>query len=89
MKKSVIREIFHGKRGQMETMQVFSEAYQEAANERCDAYDAMKEKFDPEQLELQQKFSDAQDDVWYEEVNYYFVEGFKLGVLIGIECMEE
>ena len=89
MKKSVIRAIFHGNRGQMETMQAFSEAYQEAASKRCDAYDAMKEKLDPEQLELQQKFSDAQEDIWYEEVNYYFVEGFKLGVLIGIECMEE
>lgn len=52
MKKSVIREIFHGNRGQMETMQAFSEAYQEAASKRCDAYDAMKEKLDPEQLEL-------------------------------------
>ena len=88
MKKSVIRDIFKGFRGHIETM---PKPEKDDANEKisCDIYDELKEKLTSEQLKLHQKFVDSIDFSWSEEVDFYFVQGFKLGLLIGIECMEE
>lgn len=54
----------------------------------CAAYDELKEKLSPELLNLHQKLVDALEGNWSSELDFYFVEGFKLGLQIGIECME-
>ena len=87
MKKSVILDIFNGERGHRETMKMPDGHFEKS--QTADAYDELIEKLSPELLELHKKFTDALNDDHYEEVNFFFVEGFKLGLLTGIECAEE
>lgn len=89
MKKSVIIDIFNGFRGHRETMNMPKDNIKENMGIVCDTYDELKEKLSPELLTLHQKLVDSLENEWSEEVNFYFVEGFKLGLLIGIECLEE
>lgn len=86
--KSVISDIFNGVRGHRETMTIPKEERKHIGMV-CDIYDELKVKLSPELLNLHQKFVDALEGNWSEEVDFYFVEGFKLGLLIGIESMEE
>lgn len=88
MKKSAIKDIFHGLRGNIEGMGT-PKNDKENLSIVSDTYDELKEKLSPELLNLHQKLVDALESDWSEEVDFYFTEGFKLGVLIGIECMEE
>lgn len=87
MKKSVILDIFHGVKGHMDTMTM------PAGNKKnskvvCDTYDDLKEKLSPELFKLHQRFVDALECDWSDEVDFFFAEGFKLGLLIGVECIE-
>ena len=54
MKKSVIKGIFHGFRGHMETMNMPKDS-QEKLGIVCDTYDELKEKISPELLNLHSK----------------------------------
>lgn len=87
MKKSVINDIFHGFRGDMETMNRTNS--EESSKIVCQTYDELKEKLSPEMFTLHQKLVDALEDDWAEAVDFYFAEGFKLGLAIGVECMED
>lgn len=89
MKKSVIKDIFYGFRGHRETMNMPKDIINDNMSIVCDTYDELKEKISPELLNLHQKLVDSLENEWSEEVDFYFAEGFKLGVLIGVECMEE
>ncbi len=84
--KSAIRDIFHGVRGHMETMTPSID--KKNMGIVCDTYDELKKRLSPELLELHQKLVDALERNWAEEVDFFFTEGFKLGVFIGIECTE-
>lgn len=88
MKKSAIRDIFNGLKGHRETMNMpdYDKGNMEIV---CNAYDELKEKMSPELFSLHRKLVDALEENWCEEVDFHFVEGFKLGILIGMECMEE
>lgn len=86
MKKSAIKDIFHGVRGHIETMDLPKD--NENASNLCDAYNELERNLSPEQLKLHQKVVDALEGDWSQEVDFYFAEGFKLGLLIGIECSE-
>lgn len=55
----------------------------------CEAYEELEKKLSPELFKLHEKFADALEGQLVKEIDFYFVEGFKLGLLIGIECMEE
>lgn len=88
MEKSAIKDIFNGLRGHRETMKTTKEN-KEYLSIVCDTYDELKEKLSPEMLKLHEKLVDALENDWVEEVDFYFVEGFKLGLLIGIECSQE
>ena len=87
--KSAILDIFNGFRGHRETMSFPKDFVRKNMGLVCDTYDELKEKISPELLELHQKFVDALEKNWSEELDFYFIEGFKLGLHIGIECMEE
>lgn len=89
MKKSAILDIFNGFRGHRDTINMPKEIIKKNMGKVCDTYEELKEKFSPEMLNLHQKFVDALEDNWSFELDFYFVEGFKLGLLIGIECISD
>lgn len=88
MKKSVIKDIFNGYRGCRDTMNMPKDFVKKNMGIVCDTYDELKEMLSPEVLILHQKFVDALEGNWSEELDFYFAEGFKLGLLIGIECID-
>ena len=87
MKNSAIKDIFYGLRGQMDTMHMPKEHFEKSTV--SDSYDELIAKLSPELLKLHEKFVNALEGDYSEEVDFYFIEGFKLGLLIGIECMEK
>ena len=88
MKKSAIIDIFHGSKGHIESMPV-PKNIKQSMETVCSAFDELKEKLSTEIFELHQKFVDALENSWADEVDFYFAGGFKLGLLVGIECAEE
>ena len=52
-------------------------------------YDELVKKLSTELLKLHQEYINALEGEWCEEIDFYYVQGFKLGLLIGIECTEE
>ncbi len=88
MKKSAIRGIFNGNRGHMETMSN-AIACQELTNELCDSYDKLLAALSPDVLKIHDKYRAALESLHVEDIDFYFAEGFKLGLLVGIECMED
>lgn len=52
-------------------------------------YEELQNKLSPDLFELLQKHISAQEESWCNEIDFYFVEGFKLGLQIGVECMDE
>jgi hypothetical protein len=88
MKKTIIKDILHGLRGSFETVNVPHDAdkYKSDGN---DIYNEFEAKLSPEAIELFDKIIDIHGDEMAEEVEAYFVEGFKLGLRIGIECMDD
>lgn len=88
MKKSVIKDIFHGFRGHIDTINIPKEDKVKSGI-ICNTYDELEEKLSPEHLKLHRKLIDALENDWAVDVDCYFAEGFKLGLLIGIECMED
>lgn len=88
MKKSVIKEVFNGFRGTAELMAMTEEEHK-LLSVASDTYDEFLKELTPKQKELHDKFIDARESASCEELDNYYVEGFKLGLLIGIECMDD
>ncbi len=87
MKESVIREMFLGGRGTYDKIRV-SQNYGEAKKKMGEAVDMFLEKLTPEQQRL---FHEAYEFIGDSSAEYaidHFVEGFKFGLLIGIEVGE-
>lgn len=87
MKNSAILDILNGVKGNRETFSMPLKERQ-ALNTVCDAYDELKKQLSPEQFSLHEKFVAALEKCHYEETGLYFAEGFKLGLLIGVESTE-
>jgi len=84
MKKSIIRDILD----KYVNVKITKD-YHNALSASCDAHHDFNKKLSPELTELHKKFIELHDSCWIEEIDAYFIEGFKLGLRIGIECMEE
>lgn len=85
--KSVIKQIFCGERGTFDEIKL-SEQYKKAESEMYAAVDAFLEKLTDEQKEA---FDNAYDYIADKSAEYaadHFTEGFKLGLLVGIEAAE-
>jgi hypothetical protein len=89
MKKSIINQIFNGQRGSSESFGVKSEQWEKATEAVIKFMEQMKKEFSPEHYALFQKFEDTFGILRYEECDAHYVEGFRIGVLVGIECAEE
>jgi len=80
MKKSAIIGIFNGFKGNLESMKA-PKLSKENLEILCKTYDELKQKLSPEMLKMYNKFIDAKEAVICEEIDFYFAEGFKLGLL--------
>ncbi len=87
MKNSAIKDVFNGVKGNIETMGS-TKASKENLKEISDCYDALKKRFTKKQRKLIDKFLNAYEKNYCDEIDYYFTEGFKLGLQIGVECFE-
>ena len=88
MKKSVIREVYYGNRGRFDLIET-TEEYKKLSDKTSEAMDELCKGLPPEQ---KAKFNAVCDFIADENSEYedtVFAEGFKLGLMIGIECSEE
>ena len=88
MKKSVILDIFMGNRGHNESI-IMPDDWKKNTDKDNDVYDELKEKLSPELFKLLYKYTEGLEDSYCGQIDFYFVEGFKLGLRVGIECMDE
>lgn len=87
IKKSAIREMFSGTRGTYDHIEL-SDDFKETEKKMATAVDAFLNKLTPEQQEL---FYEAYEFIGDKSAAYaeeHFIEGFKFGMLIGIEVGE-
>lgn len=90
MKKSVIIDVLNGVKGNRESTRIkTSKEYENNLTIICDTYEELKKQLPPQLFQLHQKFVDALENNFCEEIDLYFVEAFKLGLLIGIESMDD
>ena len=84
--KSGIRAIFFGERGNIESIKrsnEYNKIVKEVLELDNDFYSAIEN--DKKVLELYKKLSDKQDELCFEDSYLHFAEGFRLGVLIGLD----
>ncbi|MDE6558114.1 MAG: hypothetical protein K2K39_03300 [Clostridia bacterium] len=87
--KSAIMQIFYGQRGSADKLKSTPE-YRENLRMVNNYYEKLCEilKDMPEALALLEKFNEYSGEVNASEVDGYYLEGFKFGLLIGIEAGE-
>lgn len=88
MKNSIIKDILNGVKGNKETM-VSTKIGSENLKSVSKAYDKLKENFNSQQISLIEQFLSVYDKSFYDELDFYFVEGFKLGLHIAVECFQD
>ncbi len=88
MGNSVIEDIFNGTKGHRDTMPL-TKAHLNILKEVAGSYDKLKKRFSEKQLKEIEKFLRVYDKNYCEEIDFYFKEGFKLGLRIAVECFEE
>ena len=87
--KSAILQMLYGQRGDSDKIKMNTqcEEYLSVADE---CMDSIKEKLKsmPEVWELFLKYREYMDLIHIEEVDAHYLEGFKFGLLIGVEAGE-
>ena len=83
--KSIIKEIFYGERGNTETFKP-NEEYLKILEKINKLYNVIESGLTDEQKENFNKFCELQDDLGVESADTHFIEGVKLGILLGIEA---
>lgn len=89
MKKSTILEVFLRDRGMPPNIPMSNE-YFKLIEKTSNLHDKLIEKIEayPDIMKLFDEFEDAVDAASSVEIDDFFVEGFKIGLLIGIEASE-
>ena len=87
--KSAIDQMLYGLRGTYESVQA-SENYSRLMGKVCEIDNKLTQKLkeDKEAAELYKQFKDALDEVTSDENEIYYKEGFRFGVLLGIDVSE-
>ncbi len=88
MKNSVIKDIFNGVKGNCEIISL-KKSNKENLAKVSESYDNLIKHFNDKQIKRIKKFLDVYDKSNCDEMELYFTEGFKLGLLIGFECFED
>ena len=87
--KSAILQIFYGQRGDSEKVKCAPEQTEylnkaiEYNNKLCEKLKSM-----PEVMELFTQYNDWTERAYALEVDAYYLEGFKFGLLVGVEAGE-
>lgn len=87
MKLSIIKEIFKGNAGNIQTIKLGKDFNK--FDDICKIRKQLRNSFGEEQLKL---LSDYETNIYsdvLEDIEGYFVEGFKLGLQIAVECLSE
>lgn len=85
---SVIQDIFNGKKGHVETMHNKNKDKVLLDTLTTDHKNLIS-SLSPELLALHDKFVNSLELVHLQDVDFYFTQGFKLGLQIGIETMQD
>ncbi len=83
--KSIIKEIFYGNRGNVEAIRMNDE-YSKIADKIIDKYEELAKEMTDEQKVKFKEFCGLRDDMETETTDTHFIEGVKLGILLGIEA---
>ena len=83
--KSIIKEIFYGRRGHSESIKS-SKDYFEFLNEIPRLYEELKKELPDEKKALLEQFCELRDGMETESADIHFIEGVKLGILLGMEA---
>ena len=85
--KSIIREIYLGNRGVLETVKM-SDEYWEIMNKVADLNDELWEVLSEAQRDKLSEMSLLTSGLEYENSIVHYVEGFKIGMLTALECLK-
>ncbi len=88
MKNSVIKDLFYGNGGYNEIIKNPKQK-SKRLDKIIELEEELKNRLTPEQFKLHESFVDLIDKDSCDEADFYFVEGFKLGLLIGFECFDD
>ncbi len=83
--KSIIKEIFYGKRGHFENIKG-NEEYFNLLGKVADLHKELTEELPEESRNKLQNLCDLLDGMSAELSEEHFVEGVKLGILLGVEA---
>lgn len=87
MKKSIISEIYYG----MDSLSVTESMNKEQKkfiSKCCEIYEKLKATLNDEQKKMLDDYVDCSEEESCVTIERNFVAGFKMGLLIGIECMD-
>ncbi len=88
MSKSIIEDLYYGKRGNAEEIKVGKE-YWSIMNKICETEKDMFDKFSDEQKAIHNEIAILQGGLQSEVGLASFKEGLKIGIRLGIECFIE
>ncbi len=88
MKASIIKELFYSIRNDQKTPDI-PPTIKKKLDKICDLEKKLKNQLTPDQFELHENFVALLDEEYDFEIEFYFTEGFKLGLRIGVACFED
>ena len=85
--QSIIKDIFYGNNKNFENIKM-PETYKQNFDKFVDLEEQFRETLNGEQKELLDKVENLHDLAELDSCEAYYIEGFKLGLLIGVECSQ-
>ncbi len=83
---SIIKQLFFGERGQYENI-ITGKRYKELFEELYDMCKELSKDFNDKQKELFEKICSKQAEMESEAIFQNYREGFKIGLLLALECL--
>lgn len=84
--KSIIEDIYYGNRGGAEDID-FGKVYFDAQSKACTLYEKMEKGLNEKKKKLLSKIFWADVEQEAEAVKAAYIEGFKIGFNIAVECL--
>lgn len=88
MEHSILEDLYYGRRGQSETIAI-SEEYEKTLSKIVDKENFITKNFNKEQNDIYREIGYLYGNLESEHGLSAYIEGFKIGLRIGIECMDE
>lgn len=86
MKKSVVRDIYYGEHVNYETI-ALSDKYNKISIKRNELFEKLEKELSEAQRKLLDELDDLNLDLESEAAQINYIEGFKLGLKLGIELL--